>query len=162
MIGYVKAYPTAADQANFAHSLGANTGMAALLGAPHDLTTIGGYANWVTMGVIVLIGSVWAFLLATKYFRGEEESGRSELMLTGQSTARQAAISTLLGLIVNLILLYVIIAVIFIAIGKFKGVGFGVQNALFFALAASSGAAFFLSLVLLPASLCPREPAPQH
>src|SRR5215469_4103191 len=43
VVGYVKAYPTAADQANFAHSLGSNTGMAALLGAPHNLTTIAGY-----------------------------------------------------------------------------------------------------------------------
>lgn len=155
VIGYVKAYPTKADQANFAHSLGSNTGMSALLGAPHDLTTIGGYANWVTMGIIALIGSVWALLLATKYFRGEEESGRSELMLTGQSTARQAAASTLIGLSVNLVLLYAIIAVIFVAIGKSKGVGLGVQNSLFFALAASSGAALFLSLGAFTSQLMP-------
>lgn len=155
VIGYVKAYPTAADQANLAHSLGSNTGMAALLGTPHDLTTIAGYTNWVTMGFITLIGAVWAFLLATKYFRGEEDSGRSELLLSGQTTARQSAISTLVGLSVNLVVLYMIISVIFVAIGKYKGVGIGVQDSLFFALAASSGVAFFLAVGAFTSQLMP-------
>jgi ABC-2 type transport system permease protein len=146
VIGYVKAYPTKVDQLGFAHSLGSNSGLSALLGAPHDLTTIGGYANWVTLGFIALVGSTWAFLLATKYFRGEEESGRSELLLTGQTTEKQAAISTLLGLSANLVLLYVIVAILFIAIGTYKGVGFSAQSSLFFALASTSGAAIFLAV----------------
>ena len=155
VIGYTKAYPDAAARVHFAHSLGANTGMAALLGTPHNLGTVSGYANWNTLGVLTLIGGVWAFLLATKYFRGEEESGRSELLLTGQTTARQAATSTLLGLSVDLAVFYMVVAVVFIAIGKYHGVGYGTQNALFFALATVSGAAVFLAVGAFTSQLMP-------
>ncbi len=155
VIGYVKAYPTVADQATFARSLGSNTGMSALLGAPHDLTTVAGYANWVTMGIISLIGAVWALLLATKYFRGEEESGRSELLLSGQTTASRAAVNTLLGLTINLVVLYAIIAAVFVAIGRYKGVGIGIQSSLFFALAATSAAAVFMALGAFTSQLMP-------
>jgi len=155
VIGYTKAYPDAAARVHFAHSLGANTGMAALLGTPHDLSTVSGYANWNTLGILTLIGSVWAFLLATKYFRGEEESGRSELLLTGQTTARQAAGSTLLGLSIDLGVLYVVVAIAFIGIGKYHGVGYSTQSALFFALAAVSGAAVFLAVGAFTSQLMP-------
>jgi ABC-2 type transport system permease protein len=154
-IGYAKAYPTAADKVSFAHSLGADTGMAALLGTPHNLGTVSGYANWNTLGLLMIIGSVWALLLATKYFRGEEESGRSELLLTGQTTARRAAANTLLGLSADLVLLYAIVAVLFIGIGKYKDVGYGTQNALFFALAVTSAAAVFLAVGAFTSQLMP-------
>ena len=155
VIGYSKAYPSTADRVNFAYSLGANTGMAALLGTPHDLSTIAGYANWNTIGILTLIGSIWALLLATKHFRGEEDSGRSELLLTGQTTARQAAGSTLLGRTIDLAVLYAIVAVLFVAIGKDHGVGYGTQSALFFALAVVSGAAVFLAVGAFVSQLMP-------
>lgn len=154
-IGYVKAYSTPADRTSFAHSLGANTGMTALLGTPHNVSTIPGYANWVTLGILTLMGSIWAFLLATKYFRGEEEAGRTELLLTGQTTARQAAISTILGLSADLVLLYAIVSVLFIGIGKYHSVDFGVQNALFFALAAVSAIAVFMAVGAFASQLMP-------
>lgn len=155
VIGYTKAYPTLADRLSFAHSLGANTGMAALLGTPHNLGTISGYANWNTLGILTLIGGIWALLLATKYFRGEEEAGRTELLLTGQTTARQAAISTLGGLYTSLALFYVIVAILFIAIGKDRSVGYDIQNALFFALAVLLSAAVFMAVGAFTSQLMP-------
>lgn len=155
VIGFAKAYPTVADRADFAHSLGTNAGLAALLGTAHNLSTMAGYANWNMLGVLTIVGSIWALLLSTKNFRGEEESGRSELLLTGQTTAKQAAMSTLLGLTVSLVTLYVIVGVLFTAIGKDSSVGFSIQSSLFFALATTSGAAVFLAIGAFTSQLMP-------
>ena len=154
-IGFVKAYKTPQAREALTHSLANNPGINALIGTPHDVGTINGYANWVVLGTISLLASVWALLLATKYFRGDEEAGRTELLLTGRTTARQAATNTLLGLSASLVLLYVLVAVIFIGVGKTQGVGYNTQNALFFALASVCAAAVFLAVGAFTSQLMP-------
>lgn len=155
VVGFVKAYKTPQAREALTHSLSNNAGVNALIGTPHDIGTVKGYANWVVLGTITLIASVWALLLATKYFRGDEESGRTELLLTGRTTQRQAAINTFLGLSVSLVLMYVVTAVILIGIGKVQGVGYNTQNALFFALASVCAAALFLSIGAFTSQLMP-------
>lgn len=154
-VGFVKAYKTPQAREALTHSLSNNPGINALIGTPHDIGTINGYANWVVLGTITLIAGVWALLLATKYFRGDEEAGRTELLLTGRTTQRQATINTFLGLSVSLVLMYAITAVIFIGIGRVQGVGYNTQNALFFALASVCSAALFISIGALTSQLMP-------
>ena len=43
--------------------------------------------------ILSVIGGVWALLTATRLLRGEEEEGRWELLLTGQTTRLRAAAS---------------------------------------------------------------------
>jgi ABC-2 type transport system permease protein len=155
VIGFVKAYATPASRESFAKSFGNNTGMNALLGVPHNIETIPGYTNWNVMGIVVIIGGIWGLMLATKYFRGEEEAGRTELLLTGNTTARQAAKNTVLGMSANLALMYLIMAVLFTLIGKYKGVGYGTQSALFFALAAISSTVLFVAVGSFTSQLMP-------
>lgn len=154
-VGFVKAYKTPAAREALTHSLSNNAGINALIGTPHDIGTVNGYANWVVLGTITLIASVWALLLATKYFRGDEEAGRTEVLLTSRTTARQAAVNTFLGLSVSLVLMYFITAIIFIAIGKVQGVGYNTQNALFFALASVCAAALFMAIGAFTSQLMP-------
>lgn len=155
VIGFVEAYKTTAAREAFAKSFGNNTGMNVLLGVPHDIGSIPGYTNWNVMGIVVLIGCIWGLNLATKYFRGEEESGRTELLLTGNTTARQATKNTLLGLLANLVLMYVVVAVIYIGIGRYKGVGYGTQSALFFALATVASPVLFIAIGAFTSQLMP-------
>lgn len=155
VIGFVKAYKTPAAREALTHSLSNNAGVNALIGTPHDIGTVNGYANWVVLGTITLIASVWAMLLATKYFRGDEEAGRTELLLTGRTTKRQAATNTFLGLSVSLVLMYLVTAAIFILIGKVQGVGYNTQNALFFALASVCSAALFIAIGAFTSQLMP-------
>jgi ABC-2 type transport system permease protein len=155
VVGFVKAYKTPAAREALTHSLSNNAGVNALIGTPHDIGTVKGYANWVVLGTITLIAGVWAFLLATKYFRGDEEAGRTELLLTGRTTQRQAAINTFLGLSFSLVLMYLITAVILILIGNVQGVGYNTQNALFFALASVCSAALFLAIGAFTSQLMP-------
>lgn len=154
-IGFVQAYKTPQAREALTRSLANNPGINALIGTPHDVGTINGYANWVVLGTISLLASVWALLLATKYFRGDEEAGRTELLLTGRTTARQAAINTFVGLSASLVFMYALVAVIFIGVGRAQGVGYNTQNALFFALSSVCAAAVFLSVGAFTSQLMP-------
>lgn len=154
-IGYASAYPTLASRLKVAASFAANPGVVALLGIPHHIEIVASGAAWNTVGAITLIGSIWAFLLATKTFRGEEDAGRWELLLSGQTTAARGAANTLGGLAASLTLLYVLLAAVFAAVGSYHKIDFGPQPALFFALAAVSGPAMFLSIGALVSQLMP-------
>lgn len=154
-VGYATAYSTAAERTGLAASFGNNIGLNALLGFPNQIDTLAGFAVWNTLGVMVIIGAIWAFLLATRTFRGEEDAGRFELLLSGQTTGRQAAANTLLGLGCSLLVLYLFTAITFIIIGSLHAVNFDVTAALFFALAAVSAAAIFMTFGAVASQLMP-------
>lgn len=153
--GFAAAYPTEALRARVTASFTNNIGLNVLLGRPNHIDTVRGFTTWNTLGVMVIIGSIWAFLLATKTFRGEEDNGRSELLLTGQTTARRAAVNTLAGLSVSLLAFYVIIAAVFIEIGNLHAVNFSTSASLFFGLAATSSVALFMAVGAFTSQLMP-------
>lgn len=152
---YASVYSTPAERAKVAASFTNNIGLNALLGQPHHIETVLGYSSWTTTGVVTIIGGIWAFLLATKYFRGEEEAGRSEILLAGQTTARRAAVNVLAGLATALLALYIVTAVMFVGVGRIHSINFGTQNALFFALASIAAATVFVSVGALASQLMP-------
>jgi ABC-2 type transport system permease protein len=137
--------------APFSNSVGLNV----LLGRPDHINTVVGYTSWVCVSVLMIIGAIWAFLLVTKSLRGEETSGRLELLLAGRTSARTATASILAGLGANLLLLYVIAAACFIAVGRYHKVDFDTQSALYFALAAIAGAAEFVAFGAFASQLMP-------
>ncbi len=154
-IGFVKTYPTAIAQQKAVATLSKNTGIKLLLGPIHSANTIGGYVAWNCLVVMVLIGGIWAILLATKMFRGEEDAGRAELLLSGQTTMRKAAVNTLVGLSACLALFYMIIAITFALVGKAHGVDFNVAAASYLALAVICGLFIFLMIGALASQLMP-------
>ena len=157
--GYVAAYPTAAARAEAIAALGSNIGLVAMLGPIPKILSVASGAVWNTLPVMAIVSGIWAFLLATKSFRGEEEAGRWELLLSGQTSPRRAAANTLVGLSSSILALYLVTAITFILIGKIHGIDFGISGALFFALAATSGAAMFLGVGALASQLMPTRAA---
>jgi ABC-2 type transport system permease protein len=153
--GYATAYSTVQARAAMSALFGNNIGLSALLGRPHDIETVTGFAVWNTLSGMIIIGSIWAFLLATRNFRGEEDAGRWELMLASQTTARKAAVNVLAGLGTSLLLLYVVTAATFTLVGRLHSVGFSTGSALFFALAAVAAAAMFMAVGALASQLMP-------
>jgi len=153
--GYAAAYPSAVARAKLAVSFGNNIGLSALFGAPHAINTVAGFTVWNTLNVMVIVGGIWALMTATKALRGEEESGRWELLLSGQTTARRACLNALAGLASGLLVMYAVAAIAFIVIGKIHSVDFSASAGLFFALAAMSGAAIFMAVGALTAELMP-------
>ncbi|HEY5442602.1 MAG TPA: hypothetical protein VIJ68_03625, partial [Candidatus Saccharimonadales bacterium] len=56
--GFASAYPTAPERAKIAASFANNIGLSALLGRPHQISSIAGFTTWNTLGVMVIIGSI--------------------------------------------------------------------------------------------------------
>lgn len=96
--GYVVAYPNEADRTIVATSIEGNPGLAALFGQPRALETIAGFTEWRVLGVLPLVAAVWAVLAGTAALRGEEDTGRWDMVLSGPISRRGAALGALLGL----------------------------------------------------------------
>jgi ABC-2 type transport system permease protein len=152
---YLKAYPTEAARQKIAESLGTNVGIEALLGVAHHIETVAGYVTWNFLCLIAAGGAIWALLIATRTLRGEEDSGRWELLLAGQTTARRATANALAGLGSGLFIIYALIALSLLGISRLHGVSFTAGASLFFALALVAGAAEFMAVGALASQLMP-------
>lgn len=65
-------------------ALARNPAIRTLFGEPGALDDPGGFAVWRTGTVLAVLLSVWGLLAATRVTRGEEESGRWDLLLAGR------------------------------------------------------------------------------
>ncbi len=150
---YATSYPTVASREKIALTFGTNAGFSALLGQGQQLATIGGFTAWRAMGVLVPVGAVWAMLAATRLTRGEEDAGRLELLLAGQTTRRRAVAQAGAGLAAGLALLWVITAAATAAAGSPARIGISAGRALFLATAVVTGAVMFAGVGVLAAQL---------
>jgi len=153
--GYISAFPSLQSREALAASFASNVGLKALLGAPHQLVSVAGFAVWNTFIIMTMIGSIWAYLTATRLFRGEEDAGRWEIMLSGPTTARRGAANTLFGLTASLCVLFIVTAATFIAIGSLDKIDFGASAAAYFALATTLAAVLFATIGGLASQFMP-------
>jgi ABC-2 type transport system permease protein len=151
--GYASAYKTAAQRDRLAALFGSNTGLAAINGPAREIQTESGYAAWKSFMFLIIAGAVWGLLTGTKLLRGEEDAGRWELLLAGQTTRRTATGQALAGLGVGLGTLSVLAAVITVAVGQLPRVGIGAGPSLFFSVAMVTPAAMFLAVGALASQL---------
>jgi len=104
--GYEGLYPEGSDR-SAAVALGENPGFRAILGSGAGLDTPGGFTAWRFGGPAVIIVAVWAYLVATRLLRGEEDVGRAELVwagaITGSAVVRSAmaVVATASGVLVT-------------------------------------------------------------
>jgi ABC-2 type transport system permease protein len=152
-LGYVSTYSTVAERQRAAATLGTNKGLQAVFGVPHRIDTVGGWTAWRSLGMVSLIGAVWALLAATKQPRGEEDAGRWELLLAGQTTRRRAAGQAVAGLGLGLCVLWGLTAAITVAVGRGNDTRFSVSAGLFLAVALVSSSAMFLAVGALTSQL---------
>jgi ABC-2 type transport system permease protein len=152
-LAYASAYKTTAARDALAKSFNTSGGLNALIGPAHDLQTVAGYTAWKSVGILSVLGAVWAILLSTKLMRGEEDAGRWELLLAGQTTRRGAATQAMSGLGASVLALFSITAVATVLIGHTSSVYFSTWSAVFFALTVTSGAAMFMAMGALTSQL---------
>jgi ABC-2 type transport system permease protein len=97
--GYGRTYPTVADRIQFAQTFGENKAIRLFYGTPYSLETVGGYTAWRVGGLLAIAAAFLGAMAATRALRGEEESGRAEIVAAGAATraglffARIAAIA---------------------------------------------------------------------
>lgn len=149
---FAKEYPTLADRARAAATYGSNIGLQAIFGPVHHIGTVAGYTAF-HMIVAGLLGAVWGLLAGTRFVRGEEEAGRWEVLLAGQTTRPRAAAGAIAGLGVGLLTLWAVAAAIIIAVGRSGDAGFTTSASLFASVAMVAGAAIFLAVGALCSQL---------
>lgn len=94
-VGYRRIYTTLASREAFARSFGENSGLRLLYGEPHNVATVSGYTAWRVGGVLAIAAAAFGVLLTVRALRGEEDAGRSELMLAGIVSRRTAYLSAI-------------------------------------------------------------------
>jgi len=150
---FAKEYPTAADRARLVRTMGADVGSQAIVGPAHHLDTVAGYTAYHAVGILGLVVAVWGLLAATRLLRGEEQAGRWELLVAGQTTRRRAAASAIGGLGIGLLTLWTVSAATAVLIGRSPDARFTVSASLFMAVAAAAATGMFLAVGALCSQL---------
>lgn len=152
---YASAYKTIAQRERLATLFGSNAGLAAINGRAHRIQTVPGYTVWKSFMFLLVVGSVWGLFTATRLLRGEEDAGRWELLLAGQTTARRATAQVLGSLTAGLVALWTATAVILVAVGRSSTLHIAAPAALYFALALVVSAVVFSAIGALASQLGP-------
>lgn len=152
-LGYHRSFPTLASRDEFAHTLGSNTGISAIIGPAQHVDTIGGFVAWRVFGLLIIVGAIWGMLTATRLLRREEDTGRWELFLAGRTTRRQATAQALMGMAAGWLTLWALTAALTVIAGSRPNVGFSVSSSLFYTTATTASAAMFLALGALASQL---------
>ena len=118
-------YKTQAQRDALAAAYGSNKATSALFGPAPDLQTVAGFTVFKISMTLMILGAVWGLLTSTRLLRGEEESGRWELLLAGQTTRRGAAAQALAGLGSGVVALWALTAIIAVLIGLDSKVDIG-------------------------------------
>lgn len=153
VLGFTSAYPTFADRVRLANTLGRNRGLAVLIGPARNVDTVAGFTSWRTVGILTLAGAVWGLLLATRLLRGEEDAGVWDLTVAGPTTRRRATVAALGGLGIGLVVLWIVVAVGTVAVGRRHDARFTVGACLFFALVMVLPVALFVAVGALMSQL---------
>ena len=145
-ISYRTLYPSQAQRNALATAFGANRATIALFGPAPRLETVAGFTAFKSSMVLMILGAVWGLLTSTRLLRGEEEAGRWELLLSGQTTARSATAQALAGLGAGVVVLWGLTALGTVLGGRGPKASFGLGPSLYFALAMVSTAVVFAAV----------------
>ena len=129
---YTTTFPTAASRAKLALSVQGNAGFEAVFGPIRRMDTVAGYTAYKVGITLIILAAIWGLVIATRVLRGEEDAGRWELLLSGQTTRGAAAVQAAIGLGAGVVALWVPMAVFAVAGGSSAKVGIGVGASLVF------------------------------
>lgn len=152
---FTTAYGTPQSRHQIATTIGGNGALRALFGSGRALETVAGWTAWRSLGIVTILGSIWALMAATRWLRGEEDSGRWELLASGQTTRRGATARALGAMAIGLVALWGATAAVVLAAGRVPEARFPVAASLFLALALVAPALIFLAVGALASQVAP-------
>jgi ABC-2 type transport system permease protein len=156
IVQFTTVYPTPESRREIAVSAGGNAAIRTLFGTGRALETIPGWVAWRSLGIVVIIGSIWGLLAGTRRLRGEEDAGRWDRLVAGPTTRRRATRSAVLALGGGLLALWAVTAAVIVAADAAIGeVAFGLRATLFLAVALVAPAAVALATGGLVSQLVP-------
>jgi len=133
-LSYVSSFPTLASRHELAATTSKAGGLAVLLGPVSSVDTVGGYTNYKCFVFLTTIGALWAILASTRLLRGEEETGRWQLVLAGNTRAPRATVATLAGLGTAIAVMFCGTTAIMLLVGRSPDIGFGVGETVLYGL----------------------------
>lgn len=145
--GYSGAYPTLKDRLAFAHSFAGNGMFRLFYGVPHDLLSVGGYSSWRIAGFFSILAGAWGLTAAVAALRGEEDAGRTELVLAGSVSRPRAYAATILAVLCGAFALWLAVLV------GLLGASLPAGESAYLALATVSPAVVFVGVGALAAQL---------
>jgi ABC-2 type transport system permease protein len=154
-ISYAKLYTTQAERNALAAAYGSNKATSALFGPAPQLQTVGGFTVFKISMTLMILGAVWGLLTSTRLLRGEEDAGRWDLLLAGQTTRVGAAAQAVAGLGAGAFALWAVTAVITVLSGLESSVDLAAGPSLYFAVAMVATAVMFLAVGTLTSQLAP-------
>ena len=81
--GYKHTYPTLADRQAFVRTFAGNAAIRLFYGYPYNVVTVGGYSAWRVGGTLAIAAAAFGVLAAVRALRGDEDAGRTEIVLAG-------------------------------------------------------------------------------
>ncbi len=147
--GFAHAYPTLADRLAFARSFASNDALRLFYGYPYDPVTIGGYSAWRVGGTLAIAAAVFGIFAAVRALRGEEDTGRMELVLAGVLRRRTAYLAALSAISAGVLLLWLAETVGFVFAGLPTG------GSAYLALATASVIPVYVGVGALVSQLAP-------
>ena len=117
VLTFRSAYPDAASRQKLIE-LSDSTAVRMLQGVPGAADTAGGFAVWDGGWMVLVIVAAWSVLTVTRLTRGEEDSGRAELVLSRPVTTAQALAAHLSATTVGLAGMGAATALTFAALGE--------------------------------------------
>ena len=150
---YHRLYSTPEERERLAATFGASHATSALFGPAVSLQTAAGFTTFKVSMTLTIMGSVWGLLSATRLLRGEEESGRWDLVLSGPRRAGRATAATLVGLGASLAVVWVITAAVTALVGRSPSVRIGLAPAVVLAVALVAPAVMFAAVGALTSQL---------
>jgi ABC-2 type transport system permease protein len=129
---FKSAYTTEVSRAAFALSIGKLPAFQALYGRATGVDTVGGFLTWRYGDIMTVVVALWALLAVTRMLRGDEETGRAEVLVAGRVSPRRLLLVEVGAVAAGCALIMAVLALACVAGGLTAGRSllFGVMIAL--------------------------------
>jgi len=152
-MAYASSYPTEASRRALVVVAGSDTGLRVLLGSTSGVGSVGGYTGYKLFVTLTTIGAIWGLLMATRSLRGEEDSGRWQLVISGGTRPARATVATLLALAAAVAAVFVVTTALTVVAGSRPDVGFGIGESVLYGLSLAVAPAVFIGVGALTSQL---------
>lgn len=152
-IGLQEAFPSQAERTKLVTVLGANPTIGLFYGEAQHADTPAGYMYYRDGVVSTLVAGIWGLLFATRMFRGQEDDGRSEMLLSGPTTISRMGTEIILGTLGGIAVAFLILTAIITASGTLDYIGLSISQSAYFAFALTINAVVFAALGALTSQL---------
>lgn len=150
---YVSSFPDAASRHQLAVTTGQDAGISILFGSVSAIGSVGGYTVYKCYVFLTTIGAVWALLATTRLLRGEEDAGRWQLVLAGDTDAARATTATLMALAGAVAVIFGGTTLFTLLAGQNRDVGFSVADSALYGSSIAIAPAVFVAIGALTSQL---------